>query len=153
MESSCSSAWTKGKHSGLIWGKRSLSVSLLISLDLSTSDHLISEMRSSLEVGAEALVFEDISIHEVLFHLIKLIAAYCVDIATLQLLFEDLRNGDLTQIGAHTHEVTVQNESVLVIVHLGRELSLILLLSGELLDVGGYKISVCSLGTHALFIL
>jgi hypothetical protein len=40
-------------------------------------------MRNSLEVGAEALVFEDISIHEVLFHLIELIAAYSVDIATL----------------------------------------------------------------------
>jgi hypothetical protein len=130
-----------------------LSVSLLISFDLSTSDHLFSEMTNSLEVWAEALVFEDISIHEVLFHLIELIAAYSVDITTFQLLFEDLGNGNLTQIGAHTHEVTVQNESVLVIVHLGRELSLILLLSGELLDVGGYKISVCSLGTHALFIL
>jgi hypothetical protein len=130
-----------------------LSVSLLISLDLSTSDHIFSEMRNSLEVWAEALVFENISIHEVLFHLIELIATYSVDITTLQLLFEDLGNRNLTQIGAHTHEVTVQNESVLVIVHLGRELSLILLLSGELLDVGGYKISVCSLGTHALFIL
>jgi hypothetical protein len=108
--------------------------------------------RTSLEVGAEALVFEDIGIHEVLFHLIELIAAYCVDIATLQLLFEDLWDGNLTQIGAHTHEVTVQYESVLVIVHLGRELRLILLLTGELLDVGGHKISVCSLA-HALFIL
>ena len=130
----------------------SLSVSLLISLDLSTSDHLLSVKRTSLEVGAEALVFEDIGINEVLFHLIELIAAYSVDIATLQLLFEDLGDRNLTQIGAHTHEVTVQYESVLVIVHLGRELRLILLLTGELLDVGGHKISVCSLA-HALFIL
>ena len=153
MESYCSLAWRKGKHSRLSWAKRSsLSVSLLISLDLSTSDHLLSVKRTSLEVGAEALVFEDIGIHEVLFHLIELIAAYCVDIATLQLLFEDLGDGNLTQIGAHTHKLTVQYESVLVIVHLGWELRLILLLTGELLDVGGHKISVCSLA-HALFIL
>ena len=92
MESSCSSAWIKERVQVELGTALPFSVSLVISLVLSTSDHLFSESRRSLKVGAEALIFEDISINEVLFHLKELIAAHSVDIATLQLLFEDLGN-------------------------------------------------------------
>ncbi len=94
----------------------------------------------------EALEVEDVSLDEVLLHLVELVAADGVDIATLQLLLEDLRDRDLRQVGTHTQEVPVEHEGVFVVLHLSGELSLILLLGGELLRGRRVEISV---GTSA----
>lgn len=88
---------------------------------------------SELCAGVEALEVKHVSLNEVLFHLVEFVAADGVDVATLQLLFEDLGDRNLTQVGAHAKEVPVQHETVLLILHLGREVGLILLLGWELL--------------------
>jgi hypothetical protein len=103
----------------------------------------------------EALEVEDIGLEEMFFHLVKFIAANSVDITTLELLLEDLRHSNLTQVSAHAGEVPVHHEGILVILHLGWEICLILLLGREFL--GGLREEV-SIGLVAhvyilLFIL
>ena len=86
-----------------------------------------------MRAGVEALEVENVSLNEVLLHLVKLVPADGIDVATLQLLLEDLRDGNLTEIGADTQEVAVEHECVLFILHLRWELCLVLLLRGKLL--------------------
>ena len=57
---------------------------------------------SQLRAGVEALEVENVSLNEVLLHLVKLVPADGIDVATLQLLLEDLRDRNLTEIGADT---------------------------------------------------
>ena len=97
---------------------------------------------SELCAWVEALEVEDISLSKVFFHLIEFVAADGVDVATLELLLKDLRDGDLTQVGAHAEEVPVEHEAVLLILHLGGEVRLVLLLRGELLRDCGVVITV-----------
>ena len=106
---------------------------------------------SQLRAGVEALEVENVSLNEVLLHLVKLVPADGIDVATLQLLLEDLRDGNLTEIGADTQEVAVEHESVLLILHLRRELCLVLLLRGELLRHRRVIITVSPIA-HVLFI-
>ena len=56
---------------------------------------------SELCAWVEALEFKDVSLNKVFFHLVEFVAADCVDVATLELLLEDLRDRDLTQVSAH----------------------------------------------------
>ena len=88
---------------------------------------------SELCAWVEALEVKDVSLSKVFFHLVEFIAADGVDVATLELLLEDLGNRDLTQVGAHAEEVAVEHETVLLILHLCWEVRLVLLLCGELL--------------------
>ncbi len=97
---------------------------------------------SELCAWVEALEVEDISLSKVFFHLIEFVAADGVDVATLELLLKDLRDGDLTQVGAHAEEVPVEHEAVLLILHLRGEVRLVLLLRGELLRDCGVVITV-----------
>ncbi len=97
---------------------------------------------SELCAWVEALEVEDISLSKVFFHLIEFVAADGVDVATLELLLKDLRDGDLTQVGAHAEEVAVEHEAVLLILHLRGEVRLVLLLRGELLRDCGVVITV-----------
>ena len=97
---------------------------------------------SELCAWVEALEVEDISLSKVFFHLVEFVAADGVDVATLELLLKDLRDRDLTQVGAHAEEVAVEHETVLLILHLRWEVRLILLLRGELLRNCGVVITV-----------
>jgi hypothetical protein len=116
---------------------------------LFTYQHLITlEKSSSLKFRAEAFVFEDISVEEVFFHLIELVAADSVDITSLKLLLEDLGNRNLTQVCAHTEEITIHNESILIVFHLGGEGCLIFLLGRVFLGKSREEVSV-SFATHA----
>ena len=56
---------------------------------------------SQLCTRVEALEVEDVALDELLLHLVEFVAADCVDVATLELLLEDLRDRDLTQVSAH----------------------------------------------------
>lgn len=77
-----------------------------------------------------------------LLHLEELVPAHRVDVAALELLFEDLRDRDLAQVGAHAQHVAVHDESVLVVAHLGREGRLHLLGRGVFHAVLGEEVSV-----------
>ena len=65
-----------------------------------------------------------------LLHLIKLITAHGVDVATLELLLKDLGNRDLRQVGRHAQHVRVHDASILIVLHLGREGGIDLFLVG-----------------------
>ena len=87
----------------------------------------------SLRCGVEALGLEDVHVDEVLLHLVEFVAAHGVDVATLELLLQDLRHRDLTQVCAHTQQVPIHDEGVLLIGKLAGVLSLNFLLGGEFL--------------------
>jgi hypothetical protein len=88
-------------------------------------------------------------------HLEQFISAHGVDVASLELLLENLGNRDLTEVGADAEHVAVDDEGVLVVGHLGREGGLHLLLGRVVLALGRHEVSVELSVTHdcLLFIL
>ena len=84
------------------------------------------------------------------FHLIELIAANSIDIATLELSLEDLGDRDLTELGANTEEIPIHDEGVFIVGHLGGKGSLIFLLCGILLRETWGEVSISWVLTHSL---
>ncbi len=99
-------------------------------------------LHRSLGGRVEVLGLEDIHVNEVFLHLVELVAADCVNIATLQLLLKNLRHRNLAQVGAHTQEIPVHNELVLIVGELAGGFAFDFLLGGELLGESGDEVSV-----------
>ncbi len=110
---------------------------------MSLSDRLSS--LSELCTGVEAFEVKHIRLNKVFFHLVELVAADGVDVATLQLFLEDLGNRNLAEICAHAKKIAVEHETVFLILHLGGEVRLILLLCWELLRGSWVVITVRSI--------